>query len=61
MLLALAEAKGVVATPTSPFYATPFAEDDPRRLVRLTESPCARVEHVQRARDALRGGRERAK
>ena len=52
---ALADAKGVVATPMSPFYATPFAEDDPCRLVRLTV--CKSREHVQRACDALSGGR----
>jgi aspartate/methionine/tyrosine aminotransferase len=51
---ALAEAKGVVATPMSPFYATPFAEDDPCRLVRL--AVCKSREHVQRACDALGGG-----
>ena len=51
---ALADAKGVVATPMSPFYATPFAEDDPCRLVRLTV--CKSREHVQRACDALSGG-----
>ena len=51
---ALAEAKGVVATPMSPFYATPFAEDDPCRLVRLTV--CKSREHVERACDALSGG-----
>jgi aspartate/methionine/tyrosine aminotransferase len=51
---ALADAKGVVATPMSPFYATPFAEDEPCRLVRLTV--CKSREHVQRACDALSGG-----
>ena len=53
---ALAEAKGVVATPMSVFYATPFAEEEPCRLGRLTV--CKSREHVQRACDALRGGGE---
>ena len=53
---ALAEAKGVVATPMSVFYATPFAEEEPCRLVRLTV--CKSREHVQRACNALRGGGE---
>ena len=49
---ALAERSGVVATPMSVFYATPFADDDPCTLVRFTI--CKSREHVQRACDALR-------
>ena len=51
---ALAAAKGVVATPMSAFYATPFAEHEPCRLVRFTV--CKSRELVQRACDALAGG-----
>ena len=47
----LAETKGVVCTPMSVFYATPFEEDDPCRLVRFTV--CKSHEHVQKVCEAL--------
>ena len=48
---ALAEEKGVVCTPMSVFYSTPFAENDPCQLVRFTV--CKSQEHVQNVCDAL--------
>jgi N-succinyldiaminopimelate aminotransferase len=49
---ALAEEKGVVGTPMSVFYATPFPEDAPCQLVRFTI--CKSREHVRRACENLR-------
>ena len=43
----LAESAGVVATPMSVFYTTPFTEEEPCTLVRFTI--CKSKEHVERA------------
>lgn len=47
----LAEEKGVVCTPMSVFYQTPFSEDAPCDLVRFTV--CKSREHIERACKAL--------
>jgi N-succinyldiaminopimelate aminotransferase len=47
----LAEQSGVVATPLSVFYSTPFPDDEPCTLVRFTI--CKSREHVLRACAAL--------
>ena len=49
----LAETRGVVCTPMSVFYATPFAPHEPCTLVRFTV--CKSREHIQRCCDALMG------
>ena len=51
---ALGKERGVVCTPMSVFYATPFGPDDPPcELVRFTI--CKSESHVSKACDALRG------
>ena len=47
----LAESKGVVCTPMSVFYSTPFAPDEPCTLVRFTV--CKSKEYVRNACAAL--------
>jgi aspartate/methionine/tyrosine aminotransferase len=47
----LAEKFGVVCTPMSVFYHTPFPEDNPCTLVRFTI--CKSTEHVENACAAL--------
>ena len=47
----LAESKGVVCTPMSVFYSTPFADDAPCELVRFTV--CKSEAYMQRACAAL--------
>ena len=48
---ALAEDKGVVCTPMSVFYASPFAEHEPCQLVRFTV--CKSEAHMRSVCDAL--------
>ena len=50
----LAESKGVVCTPMSVFYSTPFAPEAPCTLVRFTV--CKSEAYVARACEALRRG-----
>lgn len=52
----LAETSGVVCTPMSVFYATPFADDAPCTLVRFTI--CKSREYVLRACEALTACRD---
>ena len=47
----LAAEKGVVCTPMSVFYSTPFEADEPCTLVRFTV--CKSEAYVQRACEAL--------